>query len=169
MITGSRKKVLSKMAEIIESLKKRNRTLLEMQAGMIFFGIVCQIVGAFAAEKQLEYAVSLWFGIAFAFAACLHMYRTLDKALWYGADASKMVTRGYLFRYGMITIVLVIICVTKVMNPLVVFLGYMSLKVTAYIQPITHKLCNKLFHETDPVPEPLAEEDISQKGEIPAE
>ena len=41
----------------------------------------------------------------------------------------------------------------------------MSLKVTAYIQPFTHKLCNMLFHETDPVPEALPEEDVSQEGE----
>lgn len=34
----------------------------------------------------------------------------------------------------------------------------MMMKVAAYIQPFTHKLCNMLFHETDPVPEPMPEE-----------
>ena len=64
--------------------------------------------------------------------------------------------------------VLVVIAVTGVMEPLVFFLGYMSLKVTAYLQPITHKLCNKLFHEVDP--EPVPEEELAaQEGEIPAE
>ena len=53
---------------------------------------------------------------------------------------------------------MVIIAVTDVMNPLIVFMGYMSLKVTAYLQPITHKLYNKLFHETDPEPQALPEE-----------
>ena len=55
--------------------------------------------------------------------------------------------------------------VTNVMNPLVVFLGYMSLKGTAYLQPFTHKLCNKIFHETDPVPEALPEEDGAESEE----
>ena len=136
-----------------------------MHIGMLFFGICCQIAGTFAVKDQLRYAGSLWFGIAFAFAASIHMYRTLERAMAGGADASKLVTRGYLFRYGMIAFVLILVSLTEILNPLVVFLGYMSLKVTAYIQPFTHKLCNILFHETDPVPEALPEEDVSQEGE----
>lgn len=136
-----------------------------MHIGMSFFGLVCQIAGVLFAEDQLLYAGSLWFGIAFAFAASVHMYRTLDRALAAGTDASKLVTRGYLFRYGMIAFVLILISLTKVLNPLIVFLGYMSLKVTAYVQPFTHKLCNMLFHETDPVPEALPDEEVSREGE----
>ncbi|MBP5282899.1 MAG: hypothetical protein J6Z22_10425, partial [Lachnospiraceae bacterium] len=44
-------------------------------------------------------------------------------------------------------------------NPLFIFLGYMTLKFTAYLQPMTHKLCNKVFHETDPVE--LSEEELA--------
>lgn len=156
------------MERVIEFLKKKNRILLEMHIGILAFGVLCQIMGAFLAKDQGYYARSLWFGIAFAICASIHMYRNLDRALWYGADASKLVMRGYLFRYAMVLIVMVIICVTEVMNPLVVFLGYMSLKVTAYMQPITHKFCNKLFHETDPIPEPLEEESVS-KDESPVQ
>lgn len=155
--------------KIVEKLKQRNRTLLEMQIGIVFFGLVCQIAGVLFAGNQAAYAVSLWFGVAFAFAASVHMYRTLEKALWLGKDAPAVVTRGYIFRYAMVAVVAITLCMTEVMNPLVFFLGYMSLKVTAYIQPITHKLCNKLFHETDPIPEPLQEELISQGEEVPAE
>ena len=64
-------------------------------------------------------------------------------------------------------IILAIIMLTEVLNPLVVFMGYMSLKVTALMQPITHKLCNKFFHETDPIPEPLAEEVSEEEEALP--
>lgn len=154
---------------VIEALRKRNRTLLEMQAGILFFGLICQLVGSFIVREQMHYAVSLWFGLAFAFAASIHMYRTLDRALWCGKDASAIVVRGYLFRYGMVAAAAIILSLTEVLNPLVFFLGYMSLKVTAYLQPITHKLCNRLFHETDPVPEAIPEESGAQGEEIPAE
>lgn len=152
---------------VIEALKKRNRTLLEMQIGMVFFGLICQLVGSLIVKEQRTYAVSLWFGIAFAFAASIHMYRTLDRALWCGKDASAIVVRGYFFRYTIVAGVAILLSLTEVLNPLVFFLGYMSLKVTAYLQPITHKLCNKVFHETDPVPEPLGEEPVTQGEEIP--
>lgn len=139
-----------------------------MHIGMVFFGLVCQAVGALIVSDQREYALSLWFGVAFAVAGSIHMCRTLDRALLCGSDASGIVTRGYLFRYFLVAAVLVVIAVTGVMEPLVFFLGYMSLKVTAYLQPITHKLCNKLFHEVDP--EPVPEEELAaQEGEIPAE
>lgn len=153
--------------KIIEALRKRNRTLLEMHAGMLFFGIVCQLPLAFFAGDKWKYAISLWFGIAFAVAGSIHMCRTLEKALLRGGDASGIVTRGYLFRYAMVAVVLIVISVTEAMNPLVFFLGYMSLKVTAYLQPLTHKLCNRLFREEDPVAEPLPEEPEAQEGENP--
>ena len=154
--------------KMIETARKMNRTLLEMHIGMVFFGLVCQAVGALIVSDQREYALSLWFGVAFAVAGTIHMCRTLDRALLCGSDASGIVTRGYLFRYFLVAAVLVVIAVTGVMEPLVFFLGYMSLKVTAYLQPITHKLCNKLFHEVDP--EPVPEEELAaQEGEIPAE
>ena len=152
---------------IIEMLRKGNRTLLEMHMGMLFFGIVCQLVGALTIGNRWNYAPSLWFGVAFAAAGSIHMSRTLDRALSAGSDASGIVTKGYLFRYVIVAAVLIVISVTETLNPLVFFLGYMSLKVTAYLQPITHKLCNKLFHEEDPIP--LSEEELAaQEGEIPA-
>lgn len=155
--------------KITGMLKKMNRTLLEMQAGMLFFGMVCQAVILLFAGEWGFYTASLWFGVAFAFAACIHMYRTLDRALMCGADAPKLVTKGYIFRYVIFAVALVIVALTEVMNPIVFFIGYMSLKVTAYLQPITHKLCNKLFQETDPVPEALPEESVvREESDIPS-
>lgn len=154
--------------QIIERLKEKNRTLLEMYAGLLFWGIVCQLVGMLFVQDKFFYSLSLWFGIALAFVSVLHMYRTLDRALEFGEEATKIIFRGYMIRYVLFILILIIIMVTGVMNPLVVFLAYMGMKVTALIQPITHKLCNKIFHETDPIPEPLPEE-VSDEENAPQE
>ena len=69
-------------------------------------------------------------------------------------------TVANMIRYAVVVIVFLIVLMTKVLNPLITFLGIMSLKVAAYLQPFTHKLCNKVFHEVDPIPEPLPEEEI---------
>ena len=138
--------------KMVENLKSINRTLLEMLLGILFCGLVCQIVGVFLVEDQGMYAKSLWFGIVFAAINACHMYRSTGRAL--GLDektATKMIFSAYLTRYVAVAVVLVIVMLTEVMNPLIVFMAYMSLKVTVYLQPITHKLCNKLFHETDSV------------------
>ena len=55
--------------------------------------------------------------------------------------------------------ILLVLMKTEVMNPLIFFFSYViCMKVTAFLQPLTHKLCNKLFHETDPIPQAMPEE-----------
>lgn len=162
---------------VVGTLKKINRTLLEMELGILFWGIACQTVGAFFVKDGLYYAKSLWFGILFGAASLFHMYRSLDRALDLPEkDANKRIFRAYLIRYVLFASILFIIMITEVMNPLIVFLAYMGMKVAAFLQPITHKLCNKLFHETDPVPQPLTEEEscggedeVSGAGQDPRE
>ena len=154
--------------KVTEALKKINRTVLEMHLGILFCGIICQVAGAFIVERQSYYALSLWFGIALALVSVVHMYRTLDRALDFDEkSATKIIFTGYITRYVVLIAVLIIVSITGVMNPLIVFMAYMSLKVTALLQPLTHKLCNKLFHETDPVPEPMPEE-VLDEGESPS-
>lgn len=141
-----------------------NRTLLEMHVGMIFFGALCQVVGVACMvlgssgvilrmpglECLGRYSIGLWAGVVGAAVSARHMYCTLDRALDCGEHANGMIFRGYLIRYVLIIISMLIIIVTGWLNPLVVFLGYMSLKVTAFLQPFTHKLCNWILGETDP-------------------
>ena len=133
--------------KITEIWKKINRTLLEMFLGLIFWGLILQIVGAIFVKQPGVYTKSVWFGILMAIAGVWHMYRSLDRALGCSEqDAGKIIFRGYLFRYTFFAVVLVIVMVTNILNPLVVFLAYIGMKVTAYLQPLTHKLCNKILN-----------------------
>lgn len=151
--------------KIVQFLKKSNRTLLEMHIGILLCGVAAQLIGAFLVKDQTDYAISLWFGILLSCASAIHMYRSLDRALSHEASAAKLVLRDYMIRYVLLAVILCMIIMTQVMNPLVVFLAYMSLKVTAFIQPITHKFCNKIFHETDPVPQALPDEPAEEAAE----
>ena len=90
----------------------------------------------------------------------VHMYRCLDRGLDLDEkNATKVITAGYLIRFIAFAVVAIITTVAEILNPLILCLGYVFiLKVAVYSQPFTHKLYNKLFHETDPIPEPLVEE-----------
>ena len=145
---------------MIEKVKQINRALVELWLGILFTGLVFQLVGMWFAEDKLLYTVALWIGIVLALITVIHMYRTLDRALDLGAGAQKTVTVANMIRYAVVVIVFLIVLMTKVLNPLITFLGIMSLKVAAYLQPFTHKLCNKVFHEVDPIPEPMPVEEI---------
>lgn len=146
---------------LLEKLRKKNRTVLEMELGIIALGILFQLGSVFFPGSRLERAVSLLLGSVLAGVAVLHMYRTLDRALDLDAgDAQKAIYKGYVLRYVFFALVLVLSALTGWLNPLLIFLGYMTLKLTAYLQPVTHKLCNRIFHETDP--DPLPEEEVTE-------
>jgi len=147
---------------MISRLRAINRALLELDLGILFGGVVCQLVGMWFAGHRGLYAAALWLGILLALLGTRHMYRTLDRALDLGDGAAKAVVTGGLLRYAALCIILGIIMLTDVLNPLIVFLGYMMMKVAAYLQPFTHKLCNMFFHETDPVPQPMPDEEEAE-------
>lgn len=145
---------------MIERIKKINRALVELWIGILFTGLFFQFVGMWFAPNKLLYTIALWIGIVLALITVVHMYRTLDRALDLGAGAQKAVTVANMIRYAVVVIVFLIVLMTKVLNPLITFLGIMSLKVAAYLQPFTHKLCNKVFHEVDPIPQPMPDEEF---------
>ena len=123
-------------------------------------GVLSQFIGAFIAKDKMMYAGSLWLGVLLALAATYHMYRSLDRALDQPEKtAQKMIFRGYILRYVILIFILLVLMKTEVMNPLIFFFSYViCMKVTAFLQPLTHKLCNKMFHETDPIPQAMPEE-----------
>lgn len=144
-----------------------------MHFGMICFGLLCQLVGMICLavgsaggagkipgwEYTMIFTLSLWSGVAGAMLSAWHMNRTLERSLDCGeAAAQKMILTGFLFRYVLIVVIMLIIIVSGILNPLVTFLGYMGLKAAALLQPFTHKLCNRVFHETEP--EPVMEEEM---------
>ena len=144
---------------MIEKIKSINRALLELFLGIVMLGVLSQVIGIFLFSDLWRGSVALWFGILMALVTALHMYRSLDEALSYGAEAPKMAVRASMIRYGAFILLFAVIMLTDVWNPLITFWGLMTLKVAAYLQPFTHKFCNYLFHETDPIPQALEEEE----------
>lgn len=144
---------------MLEKIKGINRALLELNLGILFLGIVIELIGVFLVAEKLKYSIALWLGIAAAVASAIHMYVSLDKALSMGAGAYGKATKAAMIRYFGWAVLLAVIMLTDVLNPLYVFLGLLTLKVAAYLQPFTHKFCNFIFQETDPVPEAIPWED----------
>lgn len=135
------------MAAVMKEKIKANQTLAELVIGILCFGAVCQIVGIFFTHNQMAYAVSLWIGIIAAALMAVHMNHTINKVLSYDAGTAEKVTRSsYFLRYGCAMVLLGAVAATGVMNPIVTFLGIMGLKIGAYMQPITHRLLQKLIH-----------------------
>jgi len=136
-------------------LKKENRTLLELRSGIVFLGLLGLIITAafaFVPDFSAGWLCISWiFGILTALASATDMYRVLDKALDLPEKQAKAkIYFGYLRRYVILGIMLAVICISSKLNPIVFFIAYMTLKISAYMQPVTHRVFNSYFGETDP-------------------
>ena len=84
-----------------------NRTLLELLAGILFWGVVCQAVGVWMVKDKPGYSIGLWIGVLLALLAGTHMWWALDRFLGYAGDAAvKMITKHNIIRYVAIVVVM---------------------------------------------------------------
>lgn len=133
------------MEERTEKAKRINDTLLELMAGILAAGILFQITLVWLVKNKASYSLGLWIGVGLALFLAWHMWKTLDGALGLGAaGAQKVMRKQSLLRYGMVILVLGILMWGKFASPLAAFLGIMTLKVAAYLQPVTHKVVLKI-------------------------
>lgn len=128
-------------------ITKINRTLFELEIGILIFGAICQVFVAFVEDKA-GYSIGLWIGILTAAFSAFHMWYTLDK----GLDLGEKGAIGYLgrqnvIRYVIIFLLLIAVAVSRAGNPLSAFLGIMGLKAAAYMQPFTKRISRLLYGE----------------------
>ncbi|MGN0376425.1 MAG: hypothetical protein ACI4ED_02200 [Suilimivivens sp.] len=141
---------------------KMNRTLFELETGILIFGIICQLV-ILPFEERADYSTGLWIGILTALFAAWHMWRGLDRGLDLGEKgAVSYLGRQNIIRYVLIVIILILTAVTGLGNPLTAFIGVMGLKVSAYMQPFTGKI-SKLLYGEEILPEIIIEEPADEQ------
>lgn len=128
-------------------ITKINRTLFELEIGILIFGAICQIFVVLVDDKT-GYSIGLWIGSLMAALSAFHMWYTLDKGLDLGEKgAIGYLSRQNVIRYVGIVLLLIVVAVSGVGNPLSAFLGIMGLKAAAYMQPFTKKLSRLLYGE----------------------
>ena len=130
---------------VIKERIVNNVTLIEMWAGTILFGVLCQVSVVWFLKDKSGYSLGLWLGILAALFTTLHLSITLDKALDLDEGSAKkhMVIQNLVRYFGLI-IFLVILMITDFANPLAAFLGLMGVKAGAYMQPILHMAIGKM-------------------------
>ncbi len=139
-----------------EKITKINRTLFELETGILMFGAACQLL-VFLVKDKAGYSLGLWAGVLIAMAGAFHMWWSLDRALDLGEkQAVKMMSTHNILRYAFITTALILIAVGKTADPLSAFLGIMGLKASAYMHFITKKISTFIYGEE--ILPPMSEE-----------
>ena len=126
-----------------DSIKNISETLKELLTGIMFYGIIVEILGLCFSKQKGYFSIGLWIGIFLAMAAAIHMWWGLEKGMELGDGATKYLLSQNMIRYGVIVIAFGILCIIDIGNPLAAFAGIMGLKAGAYLQPFTHKISTK--------------------------
>ena len=144
-----------------ERITSINRTLFELETGILIYGLVCQIF-VFLVKDKAGYSLGLWMGVLIAVVSAFHMWWTLDRALDLGErQAVKAMTTHNVLRYFFIVVVFALIAIGGIANPLAAFLGMMGLKISAYMHFITQKISTKIYGEE--ILPPLIEEPVKEQ------
>ncbi len=124
--------------------KTDNTVLKDMIIIMLLYGIIAQIVCLIIPGDHLRMTAGLWIGVAAGVFMVIHMKNSLDEALDYGEqEAQKYMQKSYAIRYLAVVVIFMAACWLQIANVLTLFVGIMSLKLAAYLQPFMHKLFAK--------------------------
>lgn len=126
---------------MIKKIRQLNSALPGMLFVIFVAGVLLEMIFIWFVKDKAGFTLGLFIGVILAAVMALHMAYTLDAAINLGeGGAIKVMQKHNLLRYGVVVLVCGVVMVTKIANPLAVFLGIMTLKVAAYFEPFTHKL-----------------------------
>ena len=126
---------------MIKKIRQLNSALPGMLFVIFVSGVILEMIFIWFVKDKAGFTLGLFIGVILAVVMALHMAYTLDVAINLGeGGAIKVMQKHNLLRYGVVVLVCGVVMVTKLANPLAVFLGIMTLKVAAYFEPFTHKL-----------------------------
>ena len=129
-------------------MRETKQTLYELLAGVVLCFILF-LIGNIFADNKTAYTLGLLLGCIIAGIMSGHMYHSLQQAMLYDQEtAAKKVQKGTIFRFLFMIIGLAAALIfPKWISVIGVALGVLSLKFSAYLQPLTHKVIQNFLNK----------------------
>ena len=122
-------------------LKRINDALPGLVFGIVFYGIVVQLIGVWFVTDKISYSIGLWYGIAIAVGMAVNIATVIyDATAIYGQkDANRRIVAVLLFILGLFDFG----------NLIMAFVGMLGLKISAYLQPLFMKVTDRFSGRSD--------------------
>ena len=129
-------------------MQETKQTLYELITGVVLFFILF-LIGNIFLENRTAYTLGLLLGCIIAGVMSGHMYHSLQQAMLYDAEtATKKVQKGTILRFLLMIVSLAAALVFPDWISIIgVALGVLSLKFSAYLQPLTHKVIQNFLNK----------------------
>ncbi len=122
-------------------LLKYNTTLKELMLGELCIGALWQIILLIFFERHLYNGLGLWIGVVLGLYMAYSMADSIEIAVDFDEKGSqKFLRKKSVFRYVVVCAVVAVMGITDSANALTCMAGVLGLKISAYLQPFTHKL-----------------------------
>ena len=120
------------------------RTLAELLTGIVLSGILFELFGLIFVKDKISHSLGMLIGILIALGMATHMAYSLNNALdWDEEHAKRAIWKSYMLRYASVAVCMGRVAYFRIGDIISCFIGIMSLKAAAYLQPYLHKFCNK--------------------------
>ena len=129
-------------------MQDTKQTLYELIIGVVLCGILF-LIGNIFVSNWIAYTLGLLIGCIIAGIMSVHMQHSLERAMLYDEEtAAKKVQKGTLFRFFLMVAALAVALIFPQWVSIIgVALGVLSLKFSAYLQPLTHKVLKKFINK----------------------
>ena len=131
----------------MKALRRLNEALPGLVAGIIIYGVLVELIGVWFVADKIRYSAGLWIGVACAVGMGIHIAMVLEEAVRLGGDDTKRLSVMSVLRYLAVVIVFFVMMKFNIGNLISAMIGVMGLKVSAYAQPIMHKIISKFKKE----------------------
>ena len=129
-------------------MKEGKQTLWDLYFGIGILSILLAIVGAIILESKIPFVFGVLYGGAVAILLVTHMYQSLEKTLSYDEEGAKKHAQKMtgIRMWIMLAALILAMCLGRYSNMVGVVLGMLTLKVSAYMQPIIHRrITSKIY------------------------
>lgn len=129
-------------------MQETKHTLYELITGIIICFLLF-LLGNIFVSNRIAYTLGLLIGCLIAGVMSGHMYRALLQAMLYDEEtAAKKVQKGTILRLLLMMAGLVAaLLLPQWISIIGVALGVLSLKFSAYLQPLTHKVLQNFINK----------------------
>ena len=125
-------------------MNEGKQTFMELLVGIVIFGVLLILPGLFWTTSKTAYYIGLVVGIIVSIFLAYDMYSSILKGLTKDEKAANSYfQKKVVIRLAIVIVVFFIAAYSKHISLLSVLFGALTLKFSAFLQPLTHKFLVK--------------------------
>lgn len=130
-------------------MRESKETLWDLYFGIGVFCILIAAVGVRLAEAKLTFVLGVAYGGIIAVILASHMYESVEKAIYMDEEGAKKYTQrmAVIRMWIMLVAIIVAMYLSDYFYLPGVVLGILTLKASAYLQPIIHRRITSKFYK----------------------